>query len=190
MNMLKIATASALIAVISQPIVAAAAPSCLTPAEAQALVRVALPDVIDGVTDKCKTTLPGTSFILQSGSGLIERYRGSANSAWPAAKPAITKIAGEQGAFLAAMPDDAVKPLLSALITGEIGKGIKAEQCDMIDSLMAAIAPLPAENMADLLVAIVGLAAKEGKSSKLTLCATPSSRPAPVSMPTGSTAAK
>lgn len=190
MNDVKIASIAIMAVLAIQPIAASAASPCLTSVEAQALVRVALPDVIGGVSDKCRTSLSGTSFLLQSGPGLIERYRGSAGSAWSAAKPAMFKLAGDQGAFLAAMPDDAVKPLLSALISGEIGKGIKSEQCGKIDSLIAAVAPLPAENMADMLVALAGLTAKEGKESKLSVCAAPASIPAPIARPVGSTASK
>jgi hypothetical protein len=190
MRILKLLTGGLLATLAIQPIAASAASSCLTPAEAQAIVRVALPDIIGGVSDKCKANLAGTSFILQSGPGMIARYRSSANAAWGAAKPAMTKIAGDQASFLANLPDDAVKPLLSALVSGEIGKGIKPEQCGKIDNLMAAVAPLPAENMADLVVAIAGLTAKEGKASKINICEAPASIPAPISRPTGSTASK
>ena len=190
MSLMKLPLAVTMMACAFNPVAAAAANACLTPFEAQALVRVALPDVIGGVADKCKGSLSGTSFILQSAPGLIARYRTSADAAWPAVKPGISKIAGDQAAFLTSLPDDAIKPLLSALIAGEIGKGIKPEQCEKIDSLMAAVAPLPAENMADILVAIVGLAAKEGKASKLTICLGPATVPAPIARPIGSTASK
>ncbi len=190
MKHMKIGSAAILAVLAIQPIAASAASPCLTPSEAQALVRVALPDVIGGVSDKCKMALSGSSFLLRSGPDLIARYRGSAGSAWNAAKPAITKMAGEQASFITAMADDAVKPLLSALISGEVGNAVKSAQCQKLDDLIAAVAPLPAENMADMLIAIVELTTKEGKESKLSICAGPASLPAPIARPIGSTASK
>ena len=190
MNVVRFPLIAAMTVCVLNPIAAAAAPACLTAAEAQTLIRVALPEVIGALTDKCKASLSGTAFILQSGAALKARYQMTADAAWPSVKPVVAKVAGDQAAFLTSMPDEAVRPLFSAIVAGQIGKGVKTEQCSKIDSLMASIAPLPAENMADMVVAIFGLSAKDGKDSDLNLCPTPASIPAPVSRPIGSSASK
>jgi hypothetical protein len=172
--------------------ISAAAQDCLTPNEARAIVKVAMPDVIKGVADKCRASLDGSSFFLQSGNDMINRYRAATDGAWPVAKASLGKLAKDQAALLESLPDEALKPLIGTVVAGEIGKGIKPEQCASIDRAIAALAPLPADNMADLLVSIVELAggAKAGSSTNFSICKASEARRAPVARPVGSTATK
>ncbi len=178
-------------ALIANPTLAAAQ-DCMTAAEAQALVKVAMPDVIKGVADKCRASLEPSAFLAQSGIDMVNRYRASADSAWALAKNSIGKLAKDQAALLESLPDEALKPLIGTVIGAEISKGIKPEQCAGFDRAFAALAPLPADNMADLLVSILELSggAKAGPAGNLSICKASDARPAPVARPMGSTATK
>jgi hypothetical protein len=172
-NLFKMMTATMLSAL---PMTAIAAETpCLTATEARGLIQVALPDVITAVESRCKTTLPSGSFLARSGAEMATRYRTSAGTNWPVAKLAFLKLVGPSGEVFKSMPDDASKALISAGIAAEMGKGIKPEQCSYIDRAMAALAPLPPENMADLTIVILELGNANGAKTKspLTLCPAP-----------------
>ena len=177
-------------ALLANPVIAAAQ-GCLTPVEARALVKVAMPDVIKGVADKCRASLDGSTFVALSSTDMIARYRVASDGSWAAAKPSFSKLAKGQAALIEQLPDDALKPLLGAFISAEIAKGVKPENCAGVDRAMAAIAPLPADNMADLLVAIIELSGGgKGSASSFNICKAAEGRPAPVARPIGSTASK
>ncbi len=190
--MIKRAFRFAMIATLAFTPAITAAQDCMTPAEARAIVKVAMPDVIKGVADKCRASLEGSSFLVQSSDDMINRYRAATDGAWGLAKASLGKLAKDQAALLESLPDEALKPLVGTFIAAEIGKGIKPEQCGGIDRAMAALAPLPAENMADLLVSIVELSGggKAGRANSFSICNVSDGRPAPVARPMGSTATK
>jgi hypothetical protein len=189
--MKKLSALAVAAALITNPAIAAAQ-DCMTPAEAQALVKVAMPDVIKGVADKCRPSLEPSAFLAQSGTDMVNRYRVSADGAWALAKGSISKLAKDQAALLESLPDEALKPLIGTVIGSEISKGIKPEQCAGFDRAMAALAPLPADNMADLLVAILDLSggAKAGPAGSFSICKASDARPAPIARPVGTTATK
>ena len=181
---------AALLALSATPQMALAqATPCLTQAEAKSLVQFALPDILTTVMGTCKTSLAPSAFLVRSGPDLIARYRTEGASSWPGAKAAIFKLAGEQGAMLKALPDDAIKPLVGAGISGALGNSIKPKSCDAVDRGLAALAPLPLANIADLTTMLMELGAGKNDKSPLKLCPAEQGRPAPVATPTVTSAA-
>jgi hypothetical protein len=170
----KILTAAVLVA-LPNSVLATEAKPCLTSNEARSLIQVALPDVINTVVDKCKSALPTGAFLTRSGKDMATRYRSTTTGAWPNARLAFLKLAGPSGEMLKALPDDAAKGLISAGITAAMGDGIKADQCVFIDRAVAALAPLPPENLADLTIVFleVGNTKRDLSRSPLTLCPAP-----------------
>jgi hypothetical protein len=160
---------------------AEAAQSCLTVAEAQQLVQVALPDVITSVGDKCAAALPKSSFLVANKDGAAARYRKEAEIAWPGAKAAAIKLAGESK-FFALLPDSAARSIVTGMVTLGVSEKVKAEQCAAFDRMFGAVAPLPSANIATFIVAVVELqpppAVKAGQKPLLALCpAMPAPRP-------------
>ncbi len=123
---------------------------CLTPKEGQALITFALPDVVTGITDKCAPMAGPSSFLATSGRALASTYRATSNAAWPTARPAIRKLAGENGALLDMMPDDAFKSFAGAFAATVVVKQISPERCNDIDRIIRATSPLPPDNMSML----------------------------------------
>ena len=123
---------------------------CLTPKEGQALITFAFPDVVTGITDKCAPVAGPASFLATSGRALASTYRATSNAAWPTARPAIRKLAGENGALLDMMPDDAFKSFAGAFAATVVVKQIAPERCNDIDRIIRATSPLPPDNMSML----------------------------------------
>lgn len=141
---------AALAALLPAQAVAQSNRPCLTPKEGQALITFALPDVVIGITDKCGPVTGASSFLATSGRALASSYRATSNAAWPVARPAIRKLAGENGQLLDMMPDDAFKSFAGAFAATAVVKQVAPERCSDIDRVMKATSPLPPENMSML----------------------------------------
>lgn len=148
---------------------------CMTEGEAVALFSFALPEMLDTVANKCAKALPSTSFISTRAPALVASYRTTSDANWPLAKTAFFKSAGEDDAeaskILAAMPDDALKALVGAALNVIVGKDIKPADCPKIDSVVAALAPLPITNISTLLVGLISLAGSGKDDDKFKICA-------------------
>jgi hypothetical protein len=168
--------AAAIVVMVTVPSVAQAqaASTCLTEPVATALFEYALPELLDSVATKCGPELPKSAFLASQAPPLVAKYRVSGGASWPLAKAAFLKSAGSDdtgGKILAAMPDDAVKSLLSAGIATVITGDIKAKDCPRIDKLVAALAPLPAANLSTLIVQLMSLTGGgSGKDDDFQIC--------------------
>jgi hypothetical protein len=160
------------------PGVAQAAQQCLTPQEASSLAAYALPAAISGTTKRCAPSLTPSSFLRRGGSELASRYSARKTQNWPAAKAAFFKIGGgskdESSAILKTLPDPSLQQMLDAIIEGMVAQEIPVEKCGQIDRIVGLLAPLPAENTADLIAVVLGIAGKSGKaqSDKFSICKT------------------
>jgi hypothetical protein len=74
--------------------------------------------------------------------------------------------------LFATLPDDSLQPLADAALSGIVSAKIKPESCPVIDRALSLLAPLPAENTAELIALAVGLGAKAGEPrfGKFALC--------------------
>ena len=139
---------------------AQSAKQCLTPKEAQGLISFALPDIITSVSTKCAPSLGQDGYLTRSGKDLSDRYRAAAQPNWPSAKLAIRKFVGAEAEFLEGMPDEALKGFFGAGISTAVVKDVKPEQCGDIDRVLKLLAPLPAENMSQLVGILLEMGAR------------------------------
>lgn len=156
------------------PGVAQAAQPCLTPAEASSLAAYALPAAISGTTKRCAPTLSATAFLPKGGAELASRYAARKLQNWPSAKAAFFKIGGKDDSakMLATMPDASLQQMIDAIIEGMVAQEIPTARCAEIDRVVGLLAPLPAQNTADLIAFLLGIAGKSGEaeSGKFAIC--------------------
>ncbi len=147
---------------VAMPTLATAqtASQCLTAKEAHGLISFALPDIITSVSNKCAPTLGPDGYLSRSGKNLASRYRPSAATSWPTAKLAMRKFMDADTSFLDNLPDDALKGFLAAGISTAVVKDIKPAKCGDIDRIARVLAPLPAENMSQLVGIVLELSAR------------------------------
>jgi hypothetical protein len=171
--MRKIATlCAAALAMVSAT--AQAAQPCLTPAEATSLTAYALPALISGTTKRCAPSLAPSAFLRKGGTELATRYAARKAQNWPAAKAAFLKIGGKDDAstLLASLPDPSLQQMLDAIIEGMVAQEIPTERCSSIDRVIGLLAPLPAQNTAELIGVLLGFSSKTGgaKAGSFSIC--------------------
>ena len=149
---------------------AAATENCLSEAEGTAVFASMLPDLIDGLRDKCTAHLPANAYLIANGDAMIARFRILADQRWPIAKKAFGRIAGD-AEMAEKLPDEYFRPMLGAMVGGELVKDVKPQDCSGANRLVENLAPLPPENVAALIGAILVLADKEGSGKgSLPMC--------------------
>ena len=124
---------------------------CLNTAEAEALVAVALPEVLRQTGVRCAARLPAASLLRQANGAWLRRYDQAADGAWPAARLAIVKLSDP--AMSALLDSRYARPLLASLAAPMIVARIGTEDCATIDRMATLLAPLPPHNLAGLVVA-------------------------------------
>ena len=124
--------------------------ACLTTAEAESLVTVALPDVLRQTGARCAAKLVATSPLRRTDSDLLRRYARAADGAWPAAQAAIVKLSDPMINGL--LQSDYARPLLGSIVGPMIAARLPIEDCATVDRLVTLLAPLPPANVAGLVV--------------------------------------
>ena len=157
----------------------AAEPPCLTTPEFAGLATYALPGVIGDVSHRCAATLPAGAFLTVNGEALAQRYGAAGPAVWPAAKAAFLKLSAGAGpdaaALVAAMPDDSLQQFV-AMAAGQVAsKKLATDHCTAIDAAVQSLAPLPAENIGQLLAVLVSLSPRTAEAGparlgKLSIC--------------------
>lgn len=168
--MLKFTFGLAMASALATASTAATTEACLSEAEGTAVFAAMLPDLIDGLRDKCVAHLPADAYLVKNGDVMIARYKLVADQRWPVAKQAFGRIAGNPE-MADKLPDEYFRPMLGAMVGGELVKDIKPQDCPGASRLVENLAPLPAENVAALIAAILVLADKdEGGKDSLPMC--------------------
>jgi hypothetical protein len=173
---MRLITTFALAALACQPALAQATnSSCLTQKQASSLAAYALPSVISGTTKRCSTALKADSFLKANGDALAGRYAERKNANWPEAKAAFLKMSqGKDDAskVLGQLPDESLRPMLDVILEGMVVQEIPLADCDKIDSFVSLLAPLPAENTAELIALTMKLVgqSRESKPGTMALC--------------------
>lgn len=132
----------------------AAPPPCLAPPEAEAIVAVALPDVLAETGRVCTGRLSAGSPLLHSDGPFLRRFQAEADRAWPAARSAIGKLSLDLAQPL--LQSDYARPLLTSLLTPLLVGRIAVKDCGTIDRFVTELAPLPAHNVAAVVVTMLG----------------------------------
>ncbi len=149
-----------------QPIAAAAQPACVTEAEVGAIAIYSVPSLVQAVRLRCGSELSPSGYIARRGDSLSGRYAALQPRVWPRAKAGMLKILGSgaspaQGRDLldtvGSLPDEAVRPLVDAWIVQEASARIPVQNCQRIEWVVEAVAPVDPEIAGGLIGAIVGL---------------------------------
>lgn len=135
------------------PTTALAQTPCLTPAEAEAITLIALPDIIRETGRVC-TALPPSSVIRRGSGPFIARYQAEADRAWPAARTAIAKLS-DPNISLLLLQSDYARPLITSLVAPLIVGRVQPRDCPTIDRIVSSLEPLPPRNVAAIVVATV-----------------------------------
>ncbi len=179
MSVKRFATCLAAIAAIAPGIAQAKEAPCLTPAEFSSLAAYSLPNVIQGTKARCAQTLGPESFLRTEGDRLSAAYGARKSLAWPSAKAAFIRMSAgsneQANSVLKELPDESLKPMLDLVIEGMVSQQISLKECRTLDRFVRLLAPLPPENMAELITLVViqaGKSKKEGDAAarKLTVC--------------------
>jgi hypothetical protein len=165
-----LAAVVALAATTIQPIVASAQQACVTEDEVSAMAIYSVPNLVQAVRMRCSAQLSSSGFLARRGDSLVGRYTSVQNAVWPRAKAGLLKYGiGKAGAragspdmnMLANLPDNAVRPLVDALIVQEASARIQTKHCSRLERVMEAMAPIDPEVAGTLLGLAAGLAAPE-----------------------------
>ena len=169
--MLKTVLASAaLILLPAQAVAQSATPACLSQGEVRALTTFAMPSALTGLIDRCGPQVGESGFMPTQGRALVASYAARKQAAWPQAKKAFFRLAGTKPGdkamteAIAGMPDTALQPFVEGMIGSMIGAKLKPGQCVIADKLMRLLAPLPPENMTELLGTVFELADADDKA--------------------------
>jgi len=138
---------------------------CFTTGEAESVVTLLVPPSIRLAATICRPTLGSGSYFATRGEALAQRFDAESGNAWPIALLAVRKVSGMN------LPDsDTLKPLVMALVGAALTSKIKPEGCRELDRALATLDPLPAHNMAQLLVQFIQLRLIDKPTPNFSIC--------------------
>ena len=155
---------------VSQTAAAQDKAGCLSEREISQLAVYAVPSVVEGVRGKCGRTLSSGGYLAKNGDSFVAKYAALQNESWPGAKSAITKFAtakttnkedADTFAMVASLPDDAVRPLVDAMIAQKIGEEIIVADCSKVERGIQLLSPLGARDSGALVGFIFALVKPE-----------------------------
>lgn len=157
----------------AQPVAAQAQQTrpCMTEQEVSAIAIYSVPSLLQAVRLRCNGELSATGYLAQRGDALSARYVALQPGVWPRAKSGLLKLfAGQadgQGLeTVSTLPDEAVRPLVDALIVQETSPKIAVRNCSRIERVIEVMAPIDPEVAGNLIGLLVGFA----DSEKLPVC--------------------
>lgn len=135
---------------------------CLTEEEISALAIYAMPGLIGATQTSCTAQLSPNGFMATGGTAMAQRYAAKGDAVWPRAKSALFKFAGDLKdkdlATVASLPDEAIRPLMDALIEQKVAEEIHPNSCKDIERLARVVDVLDPETTGALTGVIVSLA--------------------------------
>lgn len=152
------------------PAVASAqqASACVTEQEVSAIAIYSVPSLVEAVRLRCNGQLATSGYLARRGDALSARYAALQPAVWPRARAGLFRLfadranAGSQGLeTLSTLPDDAVRPLVDALIVQETSPRIALKNCSRIERVIEVMAPIDPEVAGTLIGLLVGFADSE-----------------------------
>jgi hypothetical protein len=149
-----------------QPVSARAQQACVTEAEVGAIAVYSVPSLVQAMRLRCASALSTNGYLARRGDSLSGRYAALQPQVWPRAKSGMLKILGSQAGAaqgrqmldsLGTLPDDAVRPLVDAWIVQETSARIPMQNCQRLEWVIEALAPVEPEIAGGLIGALVGL---------------------------------
>ena len=131
--------------------------------EVAALAVYAVPGLIAATSVTCSGRLAQDGFLARRGASLTQRYAAHREKAWPLARQAMFKFAGsregDQLKMFASLPDEAVRPLVDALIEQEAAARIRPASCRNVERMAEALSPLEPPQAGRILGVLFDIAA-------------------------------
>ena len=149
-----------------QPTIASAQQGCLTETEVSAIAIYSLPSLVQSVRLRCNGQLSTSGYLARRGDSLIARYAALQNGAWPRAKSGMLKVMARKAGsgqnrqnldMIGTLPDNAVRPLVDALIVQELSPKIDVKHCGRIERMIEIASPIDPEIAGSLLGAVAGI---------------------------------
>ena len=149
-----------------QPMAALAQQTCVTQAEVAAIAIYSVPSLVQAMRLRCGSALSASGYIARRGDALSGRYTALQPRVWPRAKSGMLKVLSAQSNAaqsrqmldsLDTLPDEAVRPLVDAWIVQETSARIPVANCQRIEWVVEALAPVEPEIAGGLIGALVGL---------------------------------
>jgi hypothetical protein len=147
------------------------AQDCVDQDDLSGAVIYAMPILYSAFSSKCANELEASGFVATGGDAFVAKYSAAQDQNWPAASRMLAQSGnadekGEgMGDLLTAMPEEALRPFVNAIIEQKVRGEIKSEDCGKIERGLEALAPLPPENMGGFVTFLVDMAGV--KSPKL-----------------------
>lgn len=149
-----------------QPTIASAQQGCITETEVSAIAIYSLPGLVESVRLRCNGQLSANGYLARRGDSLIARYAALQNGAWPRAKSGMLKVMARKAGnpqnrqnldMIGTLPDNAVRPLVDALIVQELSPKIDVKHCGSIERMIEIASPIDPEIAGSLLGVIAGI---------------------------------
>jgi hypothetical protein len=134
----------------------AAQPACIPHHDMRTLIRLALPDAVEALAERCKPALPRGAFLPNEGISLANRYRQEAPVDPAAARAAIQEATGQDLSSFAS--DDTVTSLARQFVGAQIEKHVPLKDCANIDSMIELAGNLRADGMTEAILLALELA--------------------------------
>lgn len=168
MNRQIIAPALALAALTSATAAQAQQRACIAPADMTDAIIYAMPVAYDAAQTTCADRFATDGFMAREGDAWVATFREGQDKAWPGALRVIKTFMADDAAakgtggddisaMISAMPDDALRPFVEAMVGQMIAKEIKPESCGMIERAVELLSPLPGENIGGLVAFVLSL---------------------------------
>lgn len=155
-------------AVAAAPVADQQQQACVEPQALSAAVMVAVPDLLRDSADRCRPMLSDKAFLNTRASAFSERIKHDVGDG-SAAVGAVLK--GMKGIDLPkSLKPETMAPFFIAVMKDQIGKEIgklDARSCAGLDHLLAAMEPMPTENITQLIAGLLILGAKDEKDFRL-----------------------
>lgn len=142
---------------------------CLTREELGGLTTVVLPGAIDAVATRCAPVLPAGNYLLTGAKARADGLRALRAQAMPQAKRAFIKFGAAGKAdkdglrLLETLPDDTLVSLIETAMVAEMLQDVKPDACGDIDRVARTLAPLPTENLVQLISELFALGTRNDK---------------------------
>lgn len=141
--------------------------ACVASEDLGDAVVYALPIAFDAAQNACANRLSKNGFMATEGEAFIGKFRAGQDKAWPGAFRLIKTFLAQDGgegedaqinAMITSLPEDALRPFVDGLAGQMIADEIKGDSCTKIERGLELIAPLPTDNVGDLVAFIAELA--------------------------------
>lgn len=142
--------------------------ACVQSADLADAVVYAMPIAYDAARTACGDRFEANGFIVREGDAYIVTFRDGQSKAWPGAFRFLKTFMNEGGAgkkgkdadiaaMIEALPEDALRPFVDALVGQMIAGEIKPDSCGKIERGVELLSPLPGDNLGGLIAFIVEL---------------------------------